>query len=102
MSAISNLCKLAESDGLTILIFPLLIFIKKITNTTYGGPSFLDVLRYLDISQSKKVNLGAIWKVHFTALLQYPKTLTGASAICKTAFILARLIYFFANYLSQS
>jgi hypothetical protein len=56
----SNLFALAESGGSAVLIFPLLIFIKKIANTTYCGPPFFHVLRYLDISQSKKMNLGAM------------------------------------------
>jgi hypothetical protein len=56
----SNLFSLAESGGFAVLIFPLLIFIKKIAGTTYCGPPFFHVLRYLNISQRKKKNLGAM------------------------------------------
>ena len=49
----SNLFALAESGGFGVLISPLLIFIKKVANTTYCGPPFCYVLRYLDISQNK-------------------------------------------------
>ena len=56
----SNLFALAENDGFAVLIFPLLIFIKKMADTTYCGPPFFHVLRYLDISQSKTMNLSAM------------------------------------------
>jgi len=46
----SNLFALAESGGFAVLISPLLIFIKKIADTTYCGPLFFHVLRYLGIS----------------------------------------------------
>ena len=37
----SNLFSLAERDGFAVLISPLLIFIKKIADTTYCGPLFI-------------------------------------------------------------
>ena len=37
----SNLFALAKSGGLAVLIFPLLIFIKKMAGTTYCGPPFI-------------------------------------------------------------
>jgi hypothetical protein len=47
----SNLGALAESGGFAVLISPLLIFIKKIADTTtYCGPPFSLFLRYLGIS----------------------------------------------------
>jgi len=46
----SNLFTLAENDGFAVLIFPLLIFIKKITDTIYSGPPFILFLRYHGIS----------------------------------------------------
>jgi hypothetical protein len=46
----SNLFALAESGGLAVLIFPSLLFNKKIADTTYCGPPLVQVLRYLDIS----------------------------------------------------
>jgi len=46
----SNLFALAESVGVAVLIYPLLIFIKKIADTTYCGPPFIIFLRYLGIS----------------------------------------------------
>jgi hypothetical protein len=46
----SNLFALAESGGFAVLIFPLLIFTKKIADTTYCGLPFFHVLRYLGIS----------------------------------------------------
>jgi hypothetical protein len=55
-----NLFTLAESVGFAVPTFPLLIFIKTIADTTYCGPPFFHVSRYHDISQSKKMNLGAI------------------------------------------
>jgi hypothetical protein len=55
-----NLFVLAESVGFAVLIFPLLIFNKKMAGTTYCGPPFCHVLRYLDISQSKTMNLSAL------------------------------------------
>ncbi len=45
-----NLFALAESVGFAVLISPLLIFIKKIADTTYCGPPFILFLRYLGIS----------------------------------------------------
>jgi Kef-type K+ transport system membrane component KefB len=46
----SNLWALAENGGLAVLIFPLLIFAKKLADTTYCGPPFILFLRYLGIS----------------------------------------------------
>jgi hypothetical protein len=46
----SNLFALAESGGFGVLISPLLIFIKKMAETTYCGPPFILFLRYLGIS----------------------------------------------------
>jgi len=46
----SNLFTLAENDGFAVLIFRLLIIIKKIADTTYCGPPFILFLRYLGIS----------------------------------------------------
>ena len=43
----SNLGALAEIGGFGVLISPLLIFIKKIADTTYCGPPFILFLRYL-------------------------------------------------------
>ena len=60
IAAKSNLFILAENDGFAVLIFPLLIFIKKMADTTYCGPPFFQVLRYLYLSQSKTMNLGAM------------------------------------------
>jgi hypothetical protein len=57
----SNLFSLAESGGFAVLISPLLIFIKKIADTTYSGPPFILFLRYLDISQSKMMYLNAVF-----------------------------------------
>ena len=45
-----NLFALAESVGFAVLISPLLIFIKKIADTTYSGPPFILFLRYVGIS----------------------------------------------------
>jgi hypothetical protein len=45
-----NLFTLAENDGFAVLIFPLLIFIKKMADTTYCGPPFILFLRYHGIS----------------------------------------------------
>jgi hypothetical protein len=45
-----NLFALAESVGFAVLISPLLIFIKKIADTTYSGPPFILFLRYHGIS----------------------------------------------------
>ena len=56
----SNLLTLAKNCGIAVLIFSLLIFIKKIADTTYCGPPFFHVLRYLDISQSKAMNLNVM------------------------------------------
>jgi hypothetical protein len=50
MSAKSNLFALAESVGFAVLISPLLIFIRKIADTTYCGPPFILFLRYHGIS----------------------------------------------------
>jgi hypothetical protein len=46
----SNPFALAESGGFAVLISPLLIFIKKIADTTYCGPPFILFLRYHGIS----------------------------------------------------
>jgi hypothetical protein len=46
----SNLFAAAESGGFAVLISPLLIFIKKIADTTYSGPPFILFLRYHGIS----------------------------------------------------
>jgi hypothetical protein len=46
----SNLFAAAESGGFAVLISPLLIFIKKIADTTYCGPPFILFLRYHGIS----------------------------------------------------
>jgi hypothetical protein len=45
-----NLFALAERVGFAVLISPLLIFIKKIADTTYSGPPFILFLRYHGIS----------------------------------------------------
>jgi hypothetical protein len=46
----SNLFAAAESGGFAVLIFLLLIFIKKIADTTCSGPPIILFLRYLGIS----------------------------------------------------
>jgi len=57
----SNLFTLAENDGFAVLIFRLLIIIKKIADTTYCGPPFILFLRYLGISKSKTMYLNAVF-----------------------------------------
>jgi hypothetical protein len=46
----SNLFPAAKSGGFAVLIFPLLIFIKKIADTSCSGPPIILFLRYLGIS----------------------------------------------------
>ena len=46
----SNLFAAAESGGFEVLIFPLLILIKKMADTTFCGPPIILFLRYLGIS----------------------------------------------------
>jgi len=55
-----KLLTLEKNGGFAVPIFPLLIFIKKIADTTYCGSPFFHVLRYLDISQSKTMNFSAV------------------------------------------
>jgi hypothetical protein len=45
-----NLFALPERVGFAVLISPLLIFIKKIADTTYSGPPLILFLRYHGIS----------------------------------------------------
>ena len=54
----SDQLTLAKICGFAVPIFPLLIFIKKIADTTYSGPLFFHVLRYLDIYQINWVFIG--------------------------------------------
>jgi hypothetical protein len=77
----SNLFTLAENDGFAVLIFPLLIFNKKMADTRYGGPPFILFLRYLDISQSKTMYLKCyvdyikIWFANFYDFFPYRNSL---------------------------
>jgi hypothetical protein len=45
-----NLFVLAERVGFAVLISPLLIFIKKIADTTYSGPPFILLRGYPESS----------------------------------------------------
>ena len=56
----SILLTLSKNCGFAVPNFPSMIFNKKIADTTYCGPPFFHVSRYHDISQSKKMNLGAM------------------------------------------
>jgi hypothetical protein len=56
----SILLTLSKNCGFAVPNFPSMIFNKKIADTTYCGPPFFHVLRYLDISQSKTMNLSAM------------------------------------------
>jgi len=56
----AKLFTLAKNHGFVVLIFTSPISIKKMADTTYCGPPFVLFLGYLDISQSKTMNLIAM------------------------------------------